>query len=216
MLKAQIALETIIKVIVKVSLLALNDNRQSSIMNANTQYNSSSKVNKQSWYKSPWVIGWLLLVCTVLAVNAYMIFQSVNEFPGLVVDDFYERGQNYEENILTKLENNEKWTTEFQIAEIHQNESTAIIFSIRDRDGKPASPEKITLFAYRPSNAKKDFSAPMTLSDDQLLNGEKAYQVNMTFDSKGKWDLLASVIIDGTEVNFAKSIFVKDASVKTQ
>jgi len=64
---------------------------------------------KQLWYKSPWLIGWLLLVVIVLAVNAYMITQSINNFPGLVVDDFYERGQDYEENINKKLENNNKW-----------------------------------------------------------------------------------------------------------
>jgi len=36
------------------------------------------------------------------------------------------------------------------------------------------------------------------------------YQANMTFTSKGKWDLLASIIIDGAEVNYPKRIFVKD------
>lgn len=167
--------------------------------------NSNSTSKKQSWYKSPWVIGWLLLVLVVMAVNAFMIFQSVNDFPGLVVDDFYERGQNYEENILKKLENNEKWVTEFQLDEIHSNKLISIAFTINDKQGKPAQVEKITLFAYRPSNAKKDFFVPMTLSDDK-----KTYQADMTFGSKGKWDLLASVIIDGTEVNYAKTVFVKD------
>jgi len=167
--------------------------------------NSNSTSKKQSWYKSPWVIGWLLLVLVVMAVNAFMIFQSVNDFPGLVVDDFYERGQNYEENILKKLENNEKWVTEFQLDEIHSNKLISIAFTINDKQGKPAQAEKITLFAYRPSDAKKDFSVPMILSDDK-----KTYQADMTFDSKGKWDLLASVTIDGTEVNYAKTVFVKD------
>ncbi|MCK5648508.1 MAG: FixH family protein [Gammaproteobacteria bacterium] len=165
--------------------------------------------NSQQWYKSPMLIGWLFLVLTAMAGTIYMVIQANTGFPGLVVDDFYERGQNYEENILTKLENNEKWTTEFQVPEILQNKSISILFSINDNNGQPVSAEKIILFAYRPSNAKKDFSAPMSLSDDQ-----RTYQANMTFDSKGKWDLLASVTIDGTEVNYAKNVFVKDAVIK--
>lgn len=158
---------------------------------------------KQNWYKSPWVIGWLLLVMTVLAVNGYMIFQSVNDFPGLVVDDFYERGQDYEENIHKKLENNEKWLTNFFVTDIHVGKPAVIGFTINNKAGQPAVIEKLTLFAYRPANAKKDFSKPMSWSG-------KAWQATMSFDSKGKWDLLASAVIDGTEVNFAKRIFVKD------
>jgi len=167
--------------------------------------NSTSNSNKQSWYKSPWLIGWLLLVAVVLAVNAYMISQSINDFPGLVVDDFYERGQDYEENIATKLENNQKWTTQFQLSDIHINKPTTIAFTISDKEGNAAKVEKITLFAYRPSDAKKDFSVPMQKSQNNMN-----YQANMTFTNKGKWDLLASIIIDGAEVNYPKRIFVKD------
>ena len=170
-----------------------------------SEANINPKSNSQSWYKSPLLIGWLLLVLTAMAGTIYMVIQANSGFPGLVVDDFYERGQDYEENILQKLKNNEQWTTEFQFGEIYHNKLISIAFTINDKQGKPALVEKITLFAYRPSNAKKDFSVPMTLSDDK-----KTYQANMTFASKGKWDLLASVIIDGTEVNYAKTVFVKD------
>jgi hypothetical protein len=165
----------------------------------------STRPKKQSWYKSPWVIGWLLLVLTVLIVNGYMIMQSINDFPGLVVDDFYERGQDYEENILQKLENNDKWQTQFQLSDIYHNQMASLRFMITDQQGNTAPVEKLTLFAYRPSDAKKDFSEVMTLSQDKHI-----YQANMTFKSKGKWDLLASVLIDGHEMNYAYSIFVKE------
>ncbi|MFK5986199.1 MAG: FixH family protein [Pseudomonadota bacterium] len=164
-----------------------------------------NKANKQSWYKSPWLLGWLFLVATVIAVNAYMISQSINDFPGLVVDDFYERGQDYEENIHHKLENNQKWTPQFQLGDIHINKPAVITFAISDSEGKPAKVEKITLFAYRPSDARKDFSVAMKSSDNN-----QSFQADITFTSKGKWDLLSSVIIDGIEVNYAKKIFVKD------
>lgn len=165
----------------------------------------NTKTKKQHWYKSPWLIGWLLLVLVVVAVNAYMITQSINDFPGLVVDDFYDRGQDYEENIVTKLENNQKWTTEFNINEIYIGQETIIDFKLQDKDGKTANIEKLTLFAYRPSDAKKDFSVVMLPMPNKI-----DYQAKITFPDKGKWDLLASAVIDGIEVNYAQSIFVKD------
>ena len=108
-------------------------------------------------------------------------------------------------NILTKLENNQRWKTQFKVNDIHVNRNTVIGFTITDQQGKPAAVETMTLFAYRPSNARKDFSVAMRPAEDKIF-----YQASVTFDSKGKWDLLASAVIDGTEVNYAKTIFVKD------
>ena len=165
---------------------------------------------KQPWYKSPLLLVWLFMVITAMAGTIYMVIQANSGFPGLVVDDFYERGQDYEENIHKKFENNEKWTTEFQTVEIYQNKPTIIAFSVSDSIGEPAKAEKVTLFAYRPSNSKKDFNVPMALSDDKVINGIVAYQAEVTFNTKGKWELIASAVIDGIEVNYPKAIFVKD------
>ncbi len=168
------------------------------------------KTNKQHWYKSPLLLAWLFLVLAAMAGTIYMVIQANSGFPGLVVDDFYERGQDYEENIHKKFENNEKWVTEFQIEEIYLNKPTLISVSISDKSGVSAKPEKVTLFAYRPANFKKDFNVPMELSADKLLNGKAGYQATLTFDAKGKWELLASFVIEGVEVNYPKNIFVKN------
>ncbi len=160
---------------------------------------------KKNWYKSPWVIGWLLLVATVLGVNMYMIMQSMNDFPGLVVDDFYERGQDYEENIHKKLDNNNLWKTSFDYQQIHPNQPADIRFVITDQHGNTANIEKITMYLYRPANAKKDFSMPMKATEKN-----NTWHTSVTFDSKGKWDMLVSVIIDGKEANYGESIFVND------
>ncbi len=160
---------------------------------------------KKNCYKSPWVIGWLLLVATVLGVNMYMIMQSMNDFPGLVVDDFYERGQDYEENIHKKLDNNNLWKTSFDYQQIHPNQPADIRFVITDQQGNTANIEKITMYLYRPANAKKDFSMPMKATEKN-----NTWHTSVTFDSKGKWDMLVSVIIDGKEANYGESIFVND------
>ncbi len=166
--------------------------------------------NHQSWYKSPMLLAWLFLVLAAMAGTIYMVIQANSGFPGLVVDDFYERGQDYEENIHKKFENNEKWATEFQLDEIYLNKPTIISITVSDKSGVAANPEKVTLYVYRPSNSKIDFNVPMTLSADTLLNGNPVYQATVIFEAKGKWDLLASINIDGVEVNYANNVFVKD------
>jgi len=83
-----------------------------------------------------------------------------------------------------------------------------------DKAGVPTKPETITLFAYRPSNSKIDFSKPMILSKEESNNGKIIYEAKVTFPAKGKWDLLASANIEGIEVNYPKKIFVKDEIVK--
>ncbi len=166
--------------------------------------------NSNSWYKSPLLLGWLFLVLAAMAGTIFMVIQANSGFPGLVVDDFYERGQDYEENIQKKLENNEKWKTQFHIEDIFLNQATIIRISFTDSAGVPATPDKVTLFAYRPSNAEKDFNVPMMLFVQDGTAKKGTYQASMTFSAKGKWDILASINIDGIEVNYAQSIFIKD------
>ncbi|MBF0266863.1 MAG: FixH family protein [Gammaproteobacteria bacterium] len=163
-----------------------------------------NKTNSR-WFKSPWVLAWLLLVIIVLTVNIYMIIQSKSNFAGLVVDDFYDRGQDYEENIHIKLANNEKWNTRFYLDKVYHNKPAIIKFNIKDKQNKPLIMDKIKLYIYRPADAKQDFSVDMVPAE---VSG--TYQSTVTFTLKGEWDLLASIKINGTEVNYGRRLFVYD------
>lgn len=167
-----------------------------------------SEPKKQSAFKSPWVIGWISLVIVVLSVNAYMIMQAIGNNPGLVVEDFYERGQDYEENIVKKLNNNLKWSTDISAENLHYNKPAIIRFKISDKQNKQPVLDSITVYAYRPADARLDFSSPMSAAND-VESGFK-YQSELTFPAKGVWDVLVSATIEGKEVNFGKRVFVKD------
>ena len=39
---------------------------------------------------------------------------------------------------------------------------------------------------------------------------DNIWQTTVSFDRKGKWDILASVVIEGKEANYGESIFVND------
>ena len=49
-------------------------------------------VQASSAWRSPWFIGLDWMVAVVLAVNATMITLAFVTNPGLVIDDYYERG----------------------------------------------------------------------------------------------------------------------------
>jgi len=42
---------------------------------------------------SPWFWAWVLLIIIVLSVNGVMVYFAYESNPGLVTDNYYERGQ---------------------------------------------------------------------------------------------------------------------------
>ncbi len=65
--------------------------------------------DKQSPWRNPWVQGWIGLLVVFIAANIVMIYLAVSHSPGLVVDDYYERGQDYEKNMLKRQAKNPGW-----------------------------------------------------------------------------------------------------------
>ena len=66
-------------------------------------FNKVSKRYSQSntdGKRNPWVIGWFGLVVVFLSVNAVFFVLAVISNPGLVVEDYYEQGRQYEKNAI--------------------------------------------------------------------------------------------------------------------
>ena len=149
---------------------------------------------KNSAWKSPWVIAWVLLVVVVLAVNFVMIYLSIEANPGLVVEDYYERGQDYEDNLAKRLARDPGWRMQVRPPEhVGVNAPARFRFSVFDRTGQPVRPDRVEFFAYRPSDAKRDFSAPMTEIEPGL------YEVDVSFPLQGLWDILVSASLGDSE-----------------
>lgn len=158
---------------------------------------------KQSPWRNPWVIGWLAIVLAVLLANSIMIYLAFDANPGLVVEDYYERGQHYEKNMLARLAKNPGWQMQVDVPVTPSLGAPALIkFTVAKKDGTPVRADSIIFHAYRPSDAKQDFSVPM----QQMGAGN--YQAEVTFKLKGVWDALVSVQKDGEEYNEAVRIMV--------
>ena len=171
--------------------------------------------NKQSAFRSPWVIAWVSIVSVVLVVNIFMIYLAITGHSGLVVEDYYERGQDYEKNRMKRLAMQPKWDTgiEFENSRpginliVPLDEPVNVNFSVTDKAGEAAIPDSVTFYAYRPSDAKQDFSVPM------VREAPGRYSAEVQFPLLGYWDIIVSATRGDVEHNTALRI---DAAPRTK
>ena len=168
------------------------------------QTTSASQHRPLPAWKSPWVIAWIALVIAVLGVNFTMVYLAVATNPGLVVEDFYERGQHYERNMFSKEAGDLGWDLRADFPEdIRAGVSTSIHFFPVDRAGQPVTPDSVELFIYRPSDATRDFKVDMT------EEGPGRYVANLSFPLIGVWDSLVAVRSGDDEYHVGQRIEVK-------
>ncbi|OMH38748.1 FixH family protein [Motiliproteus sp. MSK22-1] len=159
----------------------------------------------QSAWRSPWVIGLTVMGVIFVTANFYLIYLAGDRAPSLVAENYYERGQDYEKNMLKRLAKDPGWKmTLTPPAKISLKQPAEFQFSLLDKEGKVVTPDSVTLFAYRPSDSRADFSTEMS----RLAPGN--YQVKTQFPLKGYWDLLASVKDGEEEFNISLRIFVEE------
>ncbi|MFC1602379.1 FixH family protein [Pseudomonadota bacterium] len=156
----------------------------------------TAPASHQSAWRSPWVYGWFSVLVVVMTANFIMIYFAVDNNPGLVVEDYYDRGQSYEKNMVARMAKNPGW--EMHISEpkkLRMNKPAIVEFRLATKEGGAVNPDSVTFYAYRPSSAKADFSLPMQAVGNGL------YQAEVTFELKGIWDVLVSVEKEGEEYN---------------
>jgi nitrogen fixation protein FixH len=156
-----------------------------------------------SAWKSPWVIGWLGLIVVVLGVNITMVVLAITTNPGLIRADYYERGRDVEQTIVTRLESGPGWVTQIDTpADTTAGIETTVRFFVVDSVGQPVNPDEVVYYAYRPSDATRDFSVPMT------AGGGGRYEVDIVFPLGGIWDTVVSVRHEGDEHSVAQRVSV--------
>lgn len=159
---------------------------------------------KDSALKSPWIRGLIVMMFIVFAANVTMITLAFKTSPGLVVDDYYEKGKNYNKS-LEKMAAQEAlgWGTELLIPEsILVGEKTRYGLTVVDKSGSVLSVDKVDVYAFRPSDVNADFSTQMS------LKAEGEYIDDITFPLPGVWDLVVNIIRDNDQFEITKRIFV--------
>ncbi|MES9859074.1 MAG: FixH family protein [Sedimenticola sp.] len=151
---------------------------------------------KQSPWRSPWIIGWMSMLVIFVLANIVMIYLAINDNPGLVAEDYYERGQDYEENMLKRQGRNPGWTMEVIAPEfVDIGKPTLFSYKVSDKEGKPVTPDAVIFYVYRPADKRQDFDLPMKSISEGM------YQVEVTFPLLGVWDILVSNKVGEDEYN---------------
>ena len=172
--------------------------------------------NQQSAFRSPWVIGVIVMLLIVVVTIIIRIYIAIDTFPGLVVDDAYERGKYLQENIRKRDAEKPKWNTQVKFAGAKNfmgdlkipayNKPVKLDYKVTDEQGEPVEPHSVTFYAYRNSDAKQDFSVVMT----KVEPGH--YQAEITFPLKGVWDtyVAATTGVGNIEHNTVQNIFAEE------
>ena len=169
----------------------------------------AEKTDQRDWsnvWKNPFVIAWVTILTIVLAVNFFMVSMAIVTNPGLVIEDFYEKGKNMDK-ILAERKRMEAlgWQLNVDLPLMSEGKSQLVTLKVTDKDGQPLAVDTAVLYYYRPS--------------DKNLDGEQAlspagqtgvYSTEFSLPLKGKWDLIMEVNQGDNRYSIGRSIMVQD------
>lgn len=170
----------------------------------------TQKTDTRDWsvaWKNPIIIFWFVILATVLLVNFFMVGMAYTTNPGLVIEDFYERGKNQAE-IIAKRKEAEKlgWQLNVDMPDLVENQPAQFKLNLLDKDNQAFDVDSAVLYYYRPSDKKLDGSVELASQEEVGV-----YQSEITLPLKGKWDLMVEVIKGDDKYNIGRSIMVQDA-----
>jgi nitrogen fixation protein FixH len=164
-----------------------------------------SQDNKEA-LKNPWVLGWLGFVTLVFIVNVVFVVTAMKTSPGLVDEDYYDKGRDHERHVQDKLVAKSRlgWQINLNSAldEVKMGKPMAYHLNVVDKAGMPLAADEVMLMAYRPSDANADFSLPMAMTETGL------YRAELVFPLKGHWELTATVKHQQDQLSLTQKINV--------
>jgi len=163
-----------------------------------------SQDNKQA-FRNPWVLGWVSGILLVIAVNATFIITAIVTNPGLVEEDYYEKGRDHEKNFQRNQAIRNELGWQMRLAPANKpivGEAVTYTFNAVDSTGIPISADQAVLSAYRPSDVAADFQLDM----NEVAAG--VYSVETLFPLKGIWDVTATLHQGDNHLDITRRISV--------
>jgi len=170
---------------------------------------SEIKKDERNWsvaWKNPFVIGWVAILTIVVSVNFFMVSMAIVTNPGLVIDDFYEKGKNMDK-VLAERKRMEKigWQLNIDLPILSQGKSDTVKLIVLDKENHPFNVDSAILYYYRPSDRKLDGEQALVATGTV---GE--YETELVLNTKGKWDVIMEVKKGELVFNMGRSIMVQD------
>jgi len=117
----------------------------------------------------------------VLSVNIFYIYLANKSWRGVVTDNSYQKGVQYNEAIsLVKEQKALGWKVDIKYDSLG-NKSGKLLVKILDKNLRPITNANIRSYFKRPTQEGFDFDVPL------IFSGEK-YEAKLVFPLKGQWD----------------------------
>ncbi len=150
---------------------------------------AKQKIDTRDWsvaWKNPFVVGWFVLLVIVLSVNFFMVSEAIVTFPGLTIEDYYEKGKDMGK-IIAQREKMKRmaWQIDINLPVLTQNVPQHYTILVKDKTGKAFNVDSAVLYYYRPSNKKYDGQSVLKSTGKV---GE--YEGDIELPLKGKYDFV--------------------------
>ncbi len=155
--------------------------------------------------RNPW--PWFLVggIVVVVIVNIIFITTAFMTTPGLVDNDYYEKGRYHDANYQEVMEarNRLGWNIKLQTpASLKQGEAANFNVNVVDKVGMPLKEATVTILAYRPSDASADMQTEL----ERIADG--VFQSKLALPLKGIWDLKVTVAQGEESLNTSRRVSV--------
>jgi nitrogen fixation protein FixH len=152
-----------------------------------------------------WHVLWILIggFGIVFAVNGVMAWYAIETFPGLVSNDAYREGLDYNRTLAARAEQ-EKLGWQVDVALTGTGTTRAVTARFHDRDGHPISGLKVDATMVWPVAGGNDRRASL----DEAAPGD--YRATIALPSLGNWRLdVEAVRRDGTRWQMERSLWLR-------
>ena len=170
---------------------------------------SQVKKDQRDWsvaWKNPFVIGWFAILTIVVGVNFFMVSMAIVTNPGLVIDDFYEKGKNMDKVLAERKRMEEMgWQLKVDLPVLSEGKPDTVKLMVLDKENRPLNVDSAILYYYRPSDRKMDGEQALVATGT-----EGQYQAELVLNTKGKWDVIMEVRQGELMYNMGRSIMVQD------
>lgn len=170
---------------------------------------SYTNEDRRDWsnaWKNPFVIVWFVLLTIVLAVNFFMVSMAIVTNPGLVIDDFYEKGKNMDAVLAARKRMEQLgWQLDVDMPILSEGKAQRVTLTVLNKEHQPMDVDTAMLYYYRPSDKKLDGEVAL-----QSTGTTGQYAVDFVLPLKGKWDLMVEVNKGEERFNIGRSIMVQD------
>lgn len=157
-------------------------------------------------WRNPFVLFWIFILISVLAVNFFMVSMAIVTAPGFVNDNPYKHGANYEKTLeARKAQALLGWQLSIVWPEVKANVPVTLTLQVKDRDGVALVADRLELYAYRPADVKDDFMVKFAPTAQAGI-----YSTELVVPKHGNWDWIAEVHRGADKSSIAGDLFVGD------